>query len=100
MENIYDEGLIKDLEIIFHEKSFKYESTIESNSESSPLVIFHSHSINTYIIVAKINSSNIYVLAIYSPVYKMQYYDGNYTHQNLEMVMKAIETFRLKIINI
>ena len=47
--------------------------------------------------IAKKN--NYYLICSYSPILTMQKYDGEYIHQNLDMLCKAVEDTRSHIIN-
>ena len=40
-----------------------------------------------------------YIICSYSPIFTMQNYDGEYIHQNLDMLCKAVEDTRRRIIN-
>ena len=47
--------------------------------------------------IAKKN--NYYIICSYTPTFIMQNYDGEYIHQNLDILCKAVEDIRRHIIN-
>jgi hypothetical protein len=93
LDNIFiDEKLRNEIVIYFQRKNFQFFNYDNEHE----IILLSADDQNACLAKA----GNYLIFCTYSHSYKMQNFEGNHIQQNLEMVLKAIETCRFKIINI